>query len=113
MKLSQNEVIEVYGFGSYFIGETNSNDIDLLIIHELPKYDSCKFAIECKAQLNLKLENCDVTILSIPEERELSFVAISNATLLGTATLLTQKQDIDYIHNKIIKINSKLGSAPI
>lgn len=86
--------IEVYGFGSFFSGSTDYGDIDILLIHENRSQESCSFAISCKRELQAKIKNIHVTMLSKQAEQSFSFRSTAQAKYLGLIDTTTSKQDI-------------------
>src|SRR5688572_6780965 len=79
-----NESVAVFGFGSYFSGNADPEDIDLLLLHQATERSSCLLAIECKAYLQRILVDADVVMLSRSEAEENQFLARSGAIALGT-----------------------------
>lgn len=103
------EVLKIYGFGSFFSISSTFNDIDILIIHETFSKSSCQAAIKCKYLISSKLENADITILSIKEENSLKFILRSKAILLGEAMTSNLEKDIATIlDNKSLNLNNIL-----
>lgn len=96
-----NESITIYGFGLYFNDNKKHNDIDLLIIHERIEFDSCQFAIWCKRVLLSKIDFIHVSILSIAEEEQCSFISKSEAKFIGEIHKKSCKEDIIKIIDKI------------
>jgi hypothetical protein len=76
------ESLTVYGFGSFFNGKAQPHDIDLLLLHRSTDFESCKFAIECKAQLKLALPSADIVMLSQAEAKGLNFLKRAKAVKL-------------------------------
>lgn len=72
-------VIQIFGFGSHFSKASTPTDIDLLILHENLSKESIRFALHVKSRLMLKAPPLDITILSMCEEKEKSFLLISGA----------------------------------
>lgn len=89
--------IEVYGFGSFFKGNTDYGDIDLLLVHEDRSKDSCALAISCKQELQAILQNLHITMLSKQAERSFSFKLTAQAKHLGCIDTLIGNQDIKKI----------------
>lgn len=77
------ENLKIYGFGSYFLGYPEYNDIDILIVHQNSSFKSCQLAIHCKQFFVSNIFKADVTILSQREEQQISFIEISNALYIG------------------------------
>lgn len=101
--------MKIYGFGSYFSGEKNYRDIDLLIVHDSGNYNSCIQAIECKKLILKEINNSSVSILSKIEELDFDFISRSHAVLLGeiNEACLIDKDSIENITYmvKMIKKN--------
>ena len=68
------ESLTVYGFGSFFRGGPKQHDIDLLFAHRSANLESCRFAIDCKAQIKSALPSADIVMLSEAEVESLDFV---------------------------------------
>ena len=92
-----NELIHVYGFGSYFDESLDYGDIDLLIVHENLSVASCQSAIICKRKVIDLCPCAHITMLSVREEGSISFIARSRATILGSIFLGTLEFDIKRI----------------
>jgi hypothetical protein len=75
--------ISVYGYGSYFIGNSKYKDIDILITHISTDYNSCLEVIALKKSIVNEIEGADVTILSCVAESEFNFIQQSKAVLLS------------------------------
>ena len=73
----------IYGFGSYFLSMKSYQDIDLLIVHASISYDSCVKAINLKRLILREIDNASVTMLSKYSEKDVNFIEISKAVLLG------------------------------
>ena len=80
--LDLTESLTVYGFGSYFSGAAEPNDIDILLVHQSGSKSSCAFAIACKSEILKELAKADVTMLSVREEKEHDFIARARAIRL-------------------------------
>ena len=89
--------IEVYGFGSFFNGNTDYDDIDLLLVHDDRSKESCALAISCKRQLQAMLQNLHVTMLSKQAERSFSFKITAQANHLGRIDTLIESRDVEKI----------------
>jgi len=89
--------IEVYGFGSFFNGNTDYSDIDLLLVHDDRSLESCALAISCKRELQAILQNLHVTMLSKQAERSFSFKLTAQAKHLGCVDTLIDSRDIKKI----------------
>lgn len=77
------ETIAVYGFGSFFTGDADPQDIDLLLLHRSSDDESCQFAIDCKAAIKSALPNADIVMLSQSEADDLQFLTRAKAVALG------------------------------
>jgi len=87
------ENLSVFGFGSFFNRETQPHDIDLLLMHRSTNFESCKFAIDCKSQLNSALPSADIVLLSQAEAEGLDFLKRAKAVKLGD--LCSDSMDAD------------------
>lgn len=76
------ETLYVYGFGSFFKGKFNPNDVDILLLHRSTDRESCQFAISCKTHLKRLLPEADIVMLSAVEARGNNFLAKSEAVAL-------------------------------
>lgn len=103
------EVLKIYGFGSFFKGIKTYKDIDLLIIHSEISKHSCQIAIICKSRILEKIDNIDLSMLSIKEEKSLNFIEKSNAFLLGTVQENDIDTDLKKILENIVHLQSKLA----
>lgn len=83
ISLSEEELL-IYGFGSYFNGRAEYQDIDLLILHESIDKKSCTLAINLKEVLSTQLNLSHISILSKSEASQLSFIEKSNCILIGS-----------------------------
>ena len=79
------------------------NDIDILLVHKSIDLHSCSVAINCKKSIKARIQNSDIVMLSINEEKELSFIKKSKALLIGYIRINYMKKDVKYILNKILK----------
>jgi hypothetical protein len=96
--MALTEAVKIYGFGSYFSGEhATPGDIDLLVLHASEAKDSIDFAICCKRALSRAIPKVHITMLSEPEERDLSFRSKSNATFLSSVREDTISQNVQNI----------------
>lgn len=86
--------IEIYGFGSFFNGNGEYRDIDLLLVHEDRSKDSCMRAIRCKQELQSILKNLHITMLSKKAEESFSFKSISLAKFLGYVDIAAINLDV-------------------
>jgi hypothetical protein len=100
--------VEVYGFGSFFNGNADYNDIDLLLVHDDRSKESCSLAISCKRELMATLRNLDVTMLSKQAERSFSFTSTAQAKYLGRIDALVESRDIREI---VISIRAHLQTG--
>jgi hypothetical protein len=91
------ESVQIYGFGSRFLGKTPVHDVDLLIVHSDVGSTSCHFAIYCKQLLSAAVPDADITMLSRDEEADLRFIAQSCAVSLGHVCSGTVKEDVERI----------------
>jgi len=89
--------VEVYGFGSFFNGNTDYGDIDLLLVHDDRSKGSCALAISCKRELQAILQNLHVTMLSKQAEQSFSFKLTAQAMPLGRIDTLFDRRDIKKI----------------
>ena len=101
-----SEEVEIYGFGSYFFGMKEYNDIDILIVHRSSNSESCRLAIMCKQYFVSNINDIDVTILSQHEERQISFVEMSSAKCLGKAKESCLESDLDEMLNLILSVRN-------
>jgi hypothetical protein len=74
--------LTVHGFGSFFTGALNPNDIDLLILHKSIELESCRFAINCKRRLEAELPEAHIVMLSQAESAGNSFLQRAGAVQL-------------------------------
>lgn len=86
--------VEVYGFGSFFNGNTDYSDIDLLLVHDDRSKESCALAISCKRELKAILQNLHVTMLSKQAEQSFSFTLTAQAKHLGRIDTFIDSRDI-------------------
>jgi hypothetical protein len=96
-----NEVVEIYGFGSFFSERIEFHDIDILIIHRSTHHESCQFAIWCKKMLLSILADAHVSVLSESEEHQISFLTKSSALRLGEVHKLSAENDLQAIVKQI------------
>ncbi|WP_336026042.1 nucleotidyltransferase domain-containing protein [Acinetobacter pittii] len=97
------EVLRIYGFGSYFKGAKEFNDIDFLIIHETTTKNSCQAALECKYLILNILNEAHISILSIKEEKSVEFIKKSSARLLGEVYAKNMKTELVQILDNTIR----------
>ena len=86
--------VEVYGFGSFFSGNADYSDIDLLLVHDDRSKESCALAISCKRELKAILKNLHVTMLSKQAEQSFSFTLTAQAKHLGRIDTFIDSRDI-------------------
>lgn len=86
--------VEVYGFGSFFNGNIDYSDIDLLLVHDDRSKESCAHAIRCKRELKAILQNLHVTMLSKQAELSFSFTLTTQAKHLGRIDTFIDSRDI-------------------
>jgi hypothetical protein len=94
--------VRIFGFGSFFQDKYLSKDVDLLIVHENEQRASCQFAIECKKQLQQKVANAHITMLSRGEEKYFKFVNTARAILLGSIRESRVDEDIAALCSKYL-----------
>jgi hypothetical protein len=102
--------VEVYGFGSFFNGNTDYGDIDLLLVHDDRSKDSCALAISCKREFKAILQNLHVTMLSNQAEQSFSFILTAQAKHLGRIDMFIDSRDIRRIVTSI-RAYSPLGTG--
>ncbi|MBW3039148.1 hypothetical protein JGX52_20955, partial [Acinetobacter baumannii] len=68
------ETLKIYGFGSFFRGAKQFNDLDFLILHQTTTKNSCQAAIECKRIIQKEIKNSHISMLSIKEEEATGFI---------------------------------------
>jgi hypothetical protein len=98
--------LAIYGFGSYFNEHTRFEDVDILIVHRSGDYESCQFAIRCKQFLVSSIAEADITILSEPEEQQVSFVPKSSARYIGKVFDESEESDLHAILRKIRQVRT-------
>lgn len=98
--------VVVYGFGSAFRNPASANDVDLLILHATSRLECCKFAIECKKVIKMRIPKADVTMLSVAEAERFKFIEVSGAFRLGSIRNLSKFEDIE---NVVCTIESRFG----
>lgn len=89
--------VDVYGFGSFFNGNTDYSDIDLLLVHDDRSKESCALAISCKRELKAIQQNLHVTMLSKQAEQSFSFTLTAQAKHLGRIDTFMDRRDIKKI----------------
>lgn len=81
------EIVDLYGFGSFFSDKNFSpRDVDLLIMHQRIDSSSINFALHCKAAIKSLIPSADTVVLSIFEEQELAFLQKCSGKFLGRLT---------------------------
>lgn len=88
--------VVVYGFGSFFSNSPQSNDVDLLLVHEDTTVSSCALAIRCKQILLQVIDSAHITLLSKDEESELDFITRAQANPIGH---IEQDQIVQHIES--------------
>jgi hypothetical protein len=79
------DVAQLFGFGSYFKADVqHPKDVDLLILHRNTGHASIGIAIAIKSLLTRQIPGAHIVMLSEQEERDVSFIKRSGASLLGT-----------------------------
>lgn len=96
------ETLKIYGFGSFFRGAKEFNDLDFLILHQTTTKQSCQAAIECKHLILKEIKNSHISMLSIKEEESLGFIKKSSACLLGEVNTINMKNELINILNKAV-----------
>ncbi len=97
------ESVAVYGFGSFFNGKARPRDIDLLLVHRSTDSESCKFAIDCKAQIKSELPAADVVMLSQAEAESLDFLERAKAIKLDNVSAATMEADVRALANRLLR----------
>lgn len=96
----------VYGFGSYFKGDSAYQDVDILIVHSSTDYSSCLEAISLKNSIAQEIGSADVSILSREAELEFDFIQKSQAVLLAEFEGSFRESSIIEILQKFIRIKN-------
>jgi hypothetical protein len=78
-----SESLQVFGFGSFFVGASRPKDIDLVLVHRSASRQSCELAIGCKRLLKEAFPTADVVLLSEQEALGNSFIIRAGAVALG------------------------------
>ncbi len=94
--------VQVYGFGSYFEGTKQCNDIDLLLIHQDTSISSCKFVLRCKTELVALVPKLDISILSRTEAESLSFKEQAEVVAIGNICGTNFESDTRDIATKVL-----------
>jgi hypothetical protein len=96
------EIVEIFGFGSFFRNKKVTSDIDLLLLHQNTSEKSCRFVINCKSILLMTVPHSDITILSKAEETQNNFIQKAGAHHLGRIRETYYKEDIGLVSEKIL-----------
>ena len=99
---SYKEDLLIYGFGSYFNGRTEFQDIDLLIVHDNTDEKSCIFAIKLKEIFSTQINDAHISILSKKEVMQLDFIRKSKSILIGSVSSNAMSIEAIAIREKII-----------
>lgn len=102
-----SEELAVFGFGSYFHGQQQYGDVDILIVHARSEAKSCEFAIRCKRHLLSCILDADITILSENEEQNISFIKKSGALYIGRVNEQNSGEGLNTIMEKIHQANAR------
>lgn len=100
---SYEEDLLIYGFGSYFNGRAEFQDIDLLIVHDNIDENSCMLAIKLKKILYAKINDAHISILSKKEVIQLDFIKKSKSILIGSVSSNAMCTEAKAITEKIIE----------
>jgi predicted nucleotidyltransferase len=92
---------QVYGFGSYFHGNSSYQDIDILVVHTSTDRTSCLDAIALKKSIIKQVEKAGVSILSESAELDFDFINKSKGILLHEFNGSHRESDLKKIENKI------------
>ncbi|MFC3440116.1 hypothetical protein ACFOKF_02710 [Sphingobium rhizovicinum] len=95
------ESLTVYGFGSFFSGGPKPHDIDLLLVHRSANLESCRFAIDCKAQIKSALPSADIVMLSEAEAKSLDFVERAKAVKLENLSAESMDADVQALASRL------------
>lgn len=94
-------MVKVYGFGSYFAGDLQYSDKDLLLVHHDMTDESCAMAIACKKTL-LRLDNkFDITMLSVAECINNEFIRKSSARHIGNISDVSNSLEYNAILQRV------------
>lgn len=96
----------IYGFGSFFNGSENFNDVDLLIIHGSNSYESCLNAIVLKLEILSRIANAHVTMLSKTEEYKFNFIEKAMAIPLGWYSEIEKEKIVSELKIKIQSVRA-------
>ncbi|MEJ7926755.1 hypothetical protein WG908_08315 [Sphingobium sp. AN641] len=97
------ESLTVYGFGSFFSDEPKPHDIDLLLVHRSANLESCRFAIDCKAQIRSILPSADIVMLSRAEADSLDFLEGAKAIELDRVTAESMDADVRALARRLLR----------
>lgn len=100
------ESLTVYGFGSFFDGNSQPNDIDLLLLHRSTDFESCQFAIDCKGQLKLALPSADIVMLSLAEAKGLNFLERADAVKLACLSSDRMAADVQALVSRLLECDA-------
>lgn len=92
---------QVYGFGSYFHGNSSYQDIDILVVHTSTDRTTCLEAISLKKSIVNQIEKAGVSILSKSAELDFDFIKKSKGILLHEFNGSYRESDLKKIVNKI------------
>lgn len=107
------EVVDVYGFGSFFFrGAAAPRDVDLLIVHPRVDQLSIHFAIRCKWALRNSIGGADVVMLSKSEERELAFIKKCRGHFLMRLTDTDRSAQFEAISRLTAELSLGLSPRP-
>nr|WP_312322322.1 hypothetical protein [Acinetobacter oleivorans] len=95
------EILRLYGFGSFFNFKTTTTDIDFLIIHASVTKSSCGKAIVLKNNILKLVSNADVTMLSNKEEYEMDFILKSKAVFLGPINSSNMEKELRFLFESL------------
>lgn len=95
------EILRLYGFGSFFNFKITTTDIDFLIIHSDITRISCEKAIVLKKNILKLVCNADVTMLSNKEEYKMDFILKSKAILLGSINSSNMEKELRFLFESL------------
>ncbi|MGQ1155919.1 hypothetical protein ACT436_04525 [Acinetobacter baumannii] len=95
------EILRLYGFGSFFNFKTTTADIDFLVIHADITKSSCEKAIVLKNNILKLVCNAEVTMLSNKEECEINFILKSKAILLGLINSSNIEKELHFLFESL------------
>lgn len=97
--------VDVYGFGSYFNGDSQFSDIDIAIIHNDRTIESCAMAISCKRTVQRFSGKFHITMLSKEAENSFNFLTKANARHIDRIADSIDLASIEKIIAKIAAIH--------